>query len=51
MSEIVKLINVTKQFGSHTIFKNLNLSIEENDFVAIIGKSGKGKTTLLNMIG
>lgn len=51
MSEIVKLINVTKQFGSHTIFKNLNLSIEENDFIAIIGKSGKGKTTLLNMIG
>ncbi|KEH94043.1 bacteriocin ABC transporter ATP-binding protein [Clostridium botulinum C/D str. BKT12695] len=48
---MIKLVNVTKQFGSHTIFQNLNLSIAENDFVAILGKSGKGKTTLLNMIG
>lgn len=51
MSEIIKLINVKKQFGSHVIFENLNLKIKENDFVAIVGKSGKGKTTLLNMIG
>ncbi|MCD3246312.1 ABC transporter ATP-binding protein [Clostridium botulinum C] len=51
MSEIIKLVNVKKKFGSHAIFENLNLNVEENDFVAIVGKSGKGKTTLLNMIG
>ncbi|OOB75139.1 bacteriocin ABC transporter ATP-binding protein [Clostridium haemolyticum] len=48
---MIKLVNVKKKFGSHAIFENLNLNVEENDFVAIVGKSGKGKTTLLNMIG
>jgi putative ABC transport system ATP-binding protein len=33
------------------IFDNLSFEIEENKFIAIIGKSGSGKSTLLNIIG
>ena len=33
------------------IFKDYNLSVEEGEFVAICGESGKGKTTLLNIMG
>ncbi len=34
-----------------SIFKNLNMSINKGDFLAIMGPSGSGKTTLLNMLG
>ncbi|MDD3402147.1 MAG: ABC transporter ATP-binding protein [Hespellia sp.] len=33
------------------VIKNLNLTINENEFICIIGKSGVGKTTLLKMLG
>ncbi|HHZ06366.1 MAG TPA: putative bacteriocin export ABC transporter [Clostridiales bacterium] len=48
---IVTLSNINKSFGDHVIFKNFNLEIKENDFVSIMGNSGTGKTTLLNIIG
>jgi len=34
-----------------TVFDQLDMSIKEGDFVAIMGPSGSGKTTLLNMLG
>lgn len=47
---IIELKNINKSFGQRIIFKNLNLKIESGDMVAMIGRSGCGKTTLLNMI-
>lgn len=41
----------TKGKESITIFDDLNLKIENGDFIAIMGPSGSGKTTLLNMLG
>ena len=47
----VSLRNVNKSFGAHHVLKDVNLDIDEGDFICIFGKSGGGKTTLLNIIG
>lgn len=48
---VLELINVTKQYGKEEILSNINVVIEEGEMVAITGESGKGKTTLLNIMG
>ncbi|WP_411887961.1 ABC transporter ATP-binding protein [Hydrocarboniphaga effusa] len=55
MNAIVSLQNVTKRYtrGKQTVevLHDINLSIAQGDFVALMGPSGSGKTTLLNLIG
>jgi nitrate/nitrite transport system ATP-binding protein len=46
----LELKNVTKCFGGAGVLKDVNLSIERGEFVAIVGFSGAGKTTLINLI-
>ncbi len=46
----LELKNVSKSFGGTAVLKDVNLSIEKGEFVAIVGFSGAGKTTLINMI-
>ena len=46
----LELKNVNKNFGPHFVLKDINLSIEKGEFVAIVGFSGAGKTTLINLI-
>ena len=54
MESIIKAENLSKSFkrGSNTIFavKNVNFTLEEGDFVNIIGRSGSGKSTFLNLL-
>lgn len=47
----MKLVNLSKRFDNKVIFDNLNLEIPENKITVIIGNSGTGKTTLLNILG
>jgi len=49
--EIIKLVNVTKTYEKEEVLSNIHLTVEQGEMIAITGKSGKGKTTLLNIIG
>lgn len=50
MASIIKIRNLDKYYGKNYILKNLDLDIEEGEFISILGPSGSGKTTLLRMI-
>ncbi|MEY4918484.1 MAG: Bicarbonate transport ATP-binding protein CmpD, partial [Verrucomicrobiota bacterium] len=46
----LELNNVSKSFGGSSVLKDINLSVEKGEFVAIVGFSGAGKTTLISLI-
>lgn len=47
----VTLKNVSKNFGSIAAVQNMNLEIQDGEFVVLLGPSGVGKTTTLRLIG
>lgn len=47
---LFQIKNGVKFFGTTEIFKNCNFEVNENEKIAIIGRNGTGKTTLLKMI-
>ena len=48
---VLELKNISKKYGNNTIFDNYNLEVKKGTFLGIKGKSGRGKTTLLNIMG
>lgn len=44
------LNNISKSYGDNIVFSNFNLILKDNSITCILGKSGCGKTTLLNII-
>lgn len=50
MSVAVEFRNIKKAYGENVVIENLNLKIEQGEFVSIVGSSGCGKTTTLKMV-
>ncbi len=54
MSPILELSGVSKTYGRahelHTVLRDVNLTVAEGDFVSIIGYSGSGKSSLINLV-
>lgn len=46
----IELKNVSKSYGDNEVLQNIDLSIEQGSFTAIVGRSGCGKSTLLRII-
>lgn len=46
----IELCNITKRFKDKTALKNINLTIQDNEFFVLFGPAGAGKTTLLKII-
>ena len=46
----LEIRNVTKRFGKVVANKNINLTVEKGEILAVLGENGSGKTTLMNMI-
>ena len=55
LKKVLELIDVAKTYGEKEnkveALKDINISVNEGDFIAIVGTSGSGKSTLLNLIG
>lgn len=55
MKKLIDLKNINKSYRNGDqelrVLKDINLEVEEGEFVAIMGPSGSGKSTLMNIIG
>ena len=52
---LIECRNINRYFGEDAnrvhVLKDISLTIQKGDFIAIIGQSGSGKSTLMNIIG
>ena len=51
MKNILELQNVSMTFGQVKALQHINLTVHEGEWVAIMGSSGSGKTTMMNIVG
>ena len=49
-NKIIELADVCVEFDGRSVLKDINFSINKNDFIAITGPNGGGKTTLLRIL-
>ena len=47
---LIELKNLSLGYDNQTVLKNINLNIEENDFICVVGPNGSGKSTLIKGI-
>ena len=50
MKSLIELNNITYEYNNNKILKNINLKINEGEKIALLGKSGAGKTTLISIL-
>ena len=51
MPRLIDLVSIVKNFGQQTVLNNIDLYINQNEFLTLLGPSGCGKTTTLRIIG
>jgi ABC-type Fe3+/spermidine/putrescine transport system ATPase subunit len=51
MTVLLELKGVSKAFGATRVLEQIDLAVEDGEFITILGPSGSGKTTILRMIG
>ncbi|RYP82300.1 hypothetical protein DL769_001702 [Monosporascus sp. CRB-8-3] len=49
-SDLLRMLHVSKRFGSHTAVDNVSLGLKKNEIFALLGPNGAGKTTSISMI-
>ncbi|MBS6941697.1 MAG: ATP-binding cassette domain-containing protein, partial [Slackia piriformis] len=47
---MLELVDVAKRYGDNTVLDHISLTVENGQIVSILGPSGGGKTTLLNVL-
>ena len=47
---LVELTDVIKRYGTHTVLNGVSLAVEKGEIIAIIGRSGSGKSTMLRCV-
>jgi ATP-binding cassette subfamily F protein 3 len=47
---VVETVGLSKSFGEHVLFSNVDINIRWGEHVAIVGPNGSGKTTLINIL-
>lgn len=50
MAKILELVSASAGYGQEVVLKNVNLAINDFDFVGVVGPNGGGKTTLLKLL-
>ena len=50
MKNILDIKNLSYSFGNNPILKDINIHVNENEIIAIVGSSGVGQSTLFNLI-
>ena len=48
---MIKVKNLSKSFNNQLVLDNISIEIKKGDFLSIVGPSGAGKTTFLNILG
>lgn len=51
MNNLITIQNVSHQYGDKQVLAGINLTVLQNEIIAILGPSGSGKSTLINIIG
>ena len=49
-NDVLSVENLSKAYGSHQLFSNVNFEVKRGEHIAVIGDNGTGKTTLLKIL-